>query len=76
MAVEMWKSFYKPQGRITNLPPDEFDGYEETFGFGPSQEPNAYSDVVLRGLGYKGCAVFLTSGENHHDRREEFWKER
>jgi hypothetical protein len=35
------------------------DGYEETFGFGSSREPNACSDVVLRGLGYKGCGVFL-----------------
>src|SRR5213596_2370448 len=41
--------------------PQPRDGYEETFGSGPSWKPNACSDVVLRGLGYKGCGVFLAS---------------
>ena len=63
MPVEMWKS---PEA-VTAGPSYEYipqpdDGYEETFGPGPSWEPNAYSDVVLRGLGYKGCGAFLASG--------------
>ncbi len=42
--------------------PQPRDGYEETFGSGPSWKRNACSDVVLRGLGSKGCGVFPASG--------------
>ena len=64
MPVEMWEI---PEA-VTAGPgyesiPQPRDGYEETFGSGPSWKPNACSDVVLRGLGYKGCGVFLVSGE-------------
>src|SRR6266568_8141675 len=58
--------------------PTRSDGYKETFEFGPSREPNAYSDVVLRGLGYKGCAVFLASGEERKGKIQKCrnWKNR
>ena len=64
LPVEMWEI---PEA-ITAGPgyewsPQPLDGYEETFGSGPSWKRNACSDVVLRGLGYKGCGVFLASGE-------------
>jgi hypothetical protein len=64
LPVEMWEI---PEA-ITAGPgyestPQPRDGYQETFGSGPSWKPNAYSDVVLRGLGYKGCGVFLASDE-------------
>ena len=63
LPVEMWEI---PEA-VTAGPgyecnPQPYDGYEETFGSGPSRKPNACSDVVLRGLGYKGCDVFLASG--------------
>ena len=63
LPVEMWEI---PEA-VTAGPgyesiPQPRDGYEETFGSGPSWKPNACSDVVLRGLGYKGCGVFLASG--------------
>jgi hypothetical protein len=64
LPVEMWKA---PEA-VTAGPgyeyiPQPHDGYEETFGSGSSWKPNACSDVVLRGLGYKGCGVFLASGQ-------------
>jgi hypothetical protein len=63
LPVEMWEI---PEA-VTAGPgyesiPQPGDGYEETFGSGPSWKRNACSDVVLRGLGYKGCGVFLASG--------------
>jgi len=63
LPVEMWEI---PEA-VTAGPgyesiPQPRDGYEETFGSGPSWKPNACSDVVLRGLGYKGCGVFQASG--------------
>ena len=62
LPVEMWEI---PEA-VTAGPgyesiPQPRDGYEETFGSGPSWKPNACSDVVLRGLGYKGCGAFLAS---------------
>src|SRR5215471_19679901 len=62
LPVEMWEI---PEA-VTAGPdyesnPQPREGYEETFGSGPSWKPNACSDVVLRGLGYKGCGVFLAS---------------
>jgi hypothetical protein len=64
LPVEMWEI---PEA-LTAGPgyesiPQPRDGYEETFESGPSWKPNACSDVVLRGLGYKGCGVFLASGQ-------------
>ena len=57
MPVEMWEI---PEA-LTAGPgyestPQPRDGYEETFGSGPSWKPNACSDVVLRGLDYKECS--------------------
>ena len=40
-----------------------FRRFEETFERDQDGESDICSDVVLRGLGYKGCGVFLASGQ-------------
>ena len=64
LPVEMWEipEAVTAGPGYESIPPPR-DGYKETFGSGPSWKPNACSDVVLRGLGYKGCDVFLASGQ-------------
>jgi len=43
---------------VTNTQPYQVHGWERLSNGGGARKPNAYSDVVLRGLGYKGYAVF------------------
>ena len=55
-AVEMWKNPQADRGLVTNGRPDHAMVTRRRSSQVEVRRRDAYSDVVLRGLDYKGCS--------------------
>ena len=55
-AVEMWKNPQADRALVTNIRPDHVMVTQRRSSQGEVRRRDAYSDVVLRGLDYKGCS--------------------
>jgi hypothetical protein len=55
-AVEMWKNPQADRGLVTNSRPNHAMVTRRRSSQAEFRRRDAYSDVVLRGLDYKGCS--------------------
>ena len=66
-AVEMWETPQADQALATNIPIDHSMVNRRHSSQGQSRRSDAYSDVVLRGLGYKECIFPVRSKKERND---------
>ena len=59
----MWKNPRADMALVTNSHFDHMMINRRRSSQSQVRRTDAHSDVVLRGLGYKGCGVFLASGQ-------------
>jgi hypothetical protein len=66
-AVEMWETPQADQALATNIPIDHSMVNRRHSSQGQSRRRDAYSDVVLRGLGYKECIFPVRSTKERNN---------